>query len=177
MPKAEIISPVTDARSRREHQVHAGTSTHHGAANLDLDRRSAGNSTPFRHNRHKIRHGCTGIGERARSQFFDATHAAKRKDIASRPWPSAIVLLTAPGRKALRDNCRLSAALQQRRRRGVPVSISMRRKLCPQLASYLANQPPCLACTRQGSSDRHHLPQDGDSAPLTKKETMANDIY
>ena len=47
-------------------QVDAGTSPHHRAANLDLDRRGAGSGTAFRHNRHKIRHRYAGIGDRGR---------------------------------------------------------------------------------------------------------------
>src|SRR5215472_8817280 len=60
-----------------------------------------------------------------------------------------------------------SASLQ-RRRRGVPVKTSTRRKLCPSIGKLLGTRSPCsIKTTAAGSRHCHRPPQGGDQAPLT----------
>src|SRR6516162_5902316 len=60
-----------------------------------------------------------------------------------------------------------SASLQ-RRRRGVPVRTSTRRKLCPSIGKLLGTRSPCsIKTTAAGSHHCRRPPQGGDQAPLT----------
>ena len=63
-----------------------------------------------------------------------------------KPVGSAISLDFAPGATLSATIADFSASLQ-RRRRGVPVRTSTRRKLCHQLANYLAHDPPAQLTT------------------------------
>src|SRR4029079_11250648 len=82
------------------------------------------------------------------------------------PWRTAPALATAPGARLSATIAAFSAALQ-RRRRGAPVRTSTRRKLCPSIGKLLGKPAPLPRLYETGSSDRRHLLQDGDSAPLT----------
>jgi len=84
-------------------QVDAGAGAQTGAANLDLDRRGAGSSTVFRHNRHKIRQGTAGLGERAEAQL-STPHV---KLIAVQPVTQRDRARHCSRRQALRENHRL----------------------------------------------------------------------
>src|SRR5215469_10518541 len=73
---------------------------------------------------------------------------------------------------ALRDNRRLLRTLQ-RRRRGVPVRTSTRRKLCPSIGKLLGTRSPCsIKTTAAGSHHCRRPPQGGDQAPLTNLERV-----
>ena len=79
------------------------------------------------------------------------------------------MLATAPGAKLSATIAAFSAALQ-RRRRGVPVSTSTRRKLCPSIGKLLGKPASLSRINETGSSVRPQPPQDGDSAPLSVNE-------
>src|SRR6516162_1074110 len=69
-----------------------------------------------------------------------------------------------------------SASLQ-RRRRGVPVRTSTRRKLCPSIGKLLGTRSPCsIKTTAAGSHHCRRPPQGGDQAPLTF-ETRPGGVY
>src|SRR3954451_18442476 len=78
------------------------------------------------------------------------------------------MLATDPGARLSATIAAFSAALQ-RRRRGAPVSTSMRRKLCPSIGQLLGKSPSLSRLNETGSSDRPYLPQAGRSAPRTDK--------
>src|SRR3954468_7473683 len=60
----------------------------------------------------------------------------RSRDWQCRPWRRAIALATAPGGRLSATIAAFSAALQ-RRRCGVPVRTSIRRKLCPSIGKLL----------------------------------------
>ncbi len=54
-----------------------------------------------------------------------------------------------------------------RRRRGVPVTTSTRRKLCPSIGKLLGTPTPLPRLNEPASPDRHHAAQGGGPASLT----------
>src|SRR5690242_521010 len=78
------------------------------------------------------------------------------------------MLAIAPGAKLSATIAAFSAALQ-RRRRGVPVRTSTRRKLCPSIGKLLGKPASLPPLNEAGSSVRPQPRQDGDSTPLTNK--------
>src|SRR6516165_3431645 len=73
----------------------------------------------------------------------------------------------APGATLSATIAAFSASLQ-RRRRGVPVRTSTRRKLCPSIGKLLGTRSPCsIKTTAAGSRHCRRPPQGGDQAPLT----------
>src|SRR3954470_13615286 len=69
--------------------------------------------------------------------------------------------------------CAAFSAALQRRRRGVPVRTSIRRKLCPSIGKLLGKPASLSRLNETGSSDRPYLLQDGSSAPLTDRKGAA----
>ena len=76
------------------------------------------------------------------------------------------MLATAPGARLSATIAAFSAALQ-RRRRGVPVRTSTRRKLCPSIGKLLGKPASLPRLNKAGSSLRPQLPQYGGSVSLT----------
>src|SRR3954451_15308259 len=83
-------------------QLDARIGAQHSPTNLDFDRRGAGSSTVFRHERYKIGHRNAAIGERAGSHL-PAPHV---KLIAVQPVAQCDRARYRSRRKALRDNRR-----------------------------------------------------------------------
>jgi hypothetical protein len=76
------------------------------------------------------------------------------------------VLVTAPGTKLSATIAAFSVVLQ-RRRRGVPVKTSTRRKLCPSIGKLLGKPTSPPRPDKAGSADRRQTAQGGGCAPLT----------
>jgi hypothetical protein len=85
------------------------------------------------------------------------------------------VLATAPGAKLSATIATFSAALQ-RRRRGVPVRTSTRRKLCPSIGKLLGKPASLPRLNKAGSSVRLQRPQYGSSVSLTLNTHSATDV-
>src|SRR3954463_9064730 len=111
-PEARPAGSPTGPRSCRLQQadhlaekrrLDARIGAQHSAANLDFDPPTARSSPVFRHDRHKIGQGATGLGERAGSHL-STPHV---KLIAVQPMAQRNRARDRPRRQALRDNCRL----------------------------------------------------------------------
>src|SRR4051794_4908748 len=100
-------------------QLDACIDAQNSTANLDFDRPAADSGAALRHDRHKIRQGGTGRGERAGSQF-PTPHV---KLIAMQPVAQRNRARDRPRRQALRDNrhllCRTPASPLRRSRQNL----------------------------------------------------------
>src|SRR3954463_1153397 len=92
------LQQTNDLAEKR--QLDARIGAQHSAANLDFDHPTARSSTVFRHDRHKIGQGATGLGERAGSHL-PAPHV---KLIAMQPVTQRDRARHRSRRQALRDN-------------------------------------------------------------------------
>src|SRR3954463_7580048 len=100
-PRSCRLQQTNDLAEKR--QLDARIGAQHSAANLDFDHPIARSSTVFRHDRHKIGQGATGLGERAGSHL-STPHV---KLIAVQPVAHRDRARDRPRRQALRDNRRL----------------------------------------------------------------------
>src|SRR3954468_12422567 len=100
-PRSCRLQQTNDLAEKR--QLDARIGAQHSAANLDFDHPIARSSTVFRHDRHKIGQGATGLGERAGSHL--ATPHVKL--IAVQSVAQCDRARYRSRRKALRDNRRL----------------------------------------------------------------------
>jgi hypothetical protein len=134
-------------------QIDTRIGPHHCIAGRDLDR--ADIRPALRDDRHKIRQ---------RNAATTAARSSRRQEynwLRCSPCRRAIVLVTAPGAKLSATIAAFSAALHPRRR-GVPVSTSTRRKLCPLIGKLLGKLASLPRPTEVGSANRHQAAQDGN---------------
>src|SRR4051794_30225055 len=160
-PRSCRLQQTNDLAEKR--QLDARIGAQHSAANLDFDHPTARSSTVFRHDRHKIGQGATGLGERAGSHL-STPHV---KLIAVQPVAQCDRARYRSRRKALRDNRRLL------RRAPVPPTRRSRQNLNPPetvpINWQITWQTSLPASTEQGRIIR------SPSAPARREQRFAYD--
>ena len=149
-------------------KVDAGTGAHDRAAELNFNRRGAGIGAMLREHWDKIRFRTPGVSDHSRPKFPPSAIEL----VAMQPVAQRDRARHCPGTKLSATIAAFSAALQ-RRRHGVPVSTSTRRKLCPSIGK-LHGKPTSLPRSREaGSPDYRQAAQGGDSASLNAASGVA----